>query len=119
MSNKTPFTSSLSCRVTSNVLPDIKPVINSFSPTSSIQGVHTVVYLYGNNFGNKNSKIGTSVVNFGSTSTYTKLPVSFYSSQEISFIVPSGATKGTYEITVSNLIFPYYLTSNSVTYTID
>jgi hypothetical protein len=116
MSNKIPFTSSLSCRLASNVFPDIKPIINSLSPTSSIQGVYTVVYLYGNNFGDKNSKIGTSVVNFGST--FTKLPVSFYSSQEISFVVPSNATKGTYEITVSNLHFPYYLTSNSITFTI-
>ena len=116
MSNKIPFTSSLSCRVASNVLPDITPVINYLSPTSSIQSVYTVVYLYGNNFGDKNSKIGTSVVNFGST--FTNLPISFYSSQEISFVVPINAIKGTYEITVSNLHFPFYLTSNSVTFTI-
>ena len=116
MSNKIPFTSSLSCRTASNVFPDIKPVINNLSPTSSKQGVYTVVYLHGNNYGDKNSKIGTSVVNFGST--YTNLPISFYSSQEISFVVPSKAAKGTYEITVSNLHFPYYLTSNSVTFTI-
>ena len=116
MSNKIPFTSSLSCRTGNSVVPDIKPVINNLSPTSSIHGVYTVVYLYGNNFADKNNRIGTSVVNFGST--YTKLPVSFHSSQEISFVVPSKAKKGTYKITVSNLHFPYFLTSNSVTYTI-
>lgn len=116
MSNKIPFSSSLSCRVASNVLPDIKPVINGLSSTSSEQGVYTVVYIYGNNFANKNSKIGRTVVNFGTI--YTNIPVSFYSSQEISFVVPITATKGTYEITVSNLHFPYYLTSNSVTFTI-
>lgn len=117
MSNKIPFTSALSCRVASNVLPDITPVINSLSPASSKHGVYTVIYLYGNNFVNKDSKIGTSVVNFGST--FTNLPISFYSSQEISFVVPSKASKGTYEITVSNLRLPYYLTSNSVTFTIN
>ena len=117
MSNKIPFTSSLSCRVASNVLPDITPIINSLSPTSSIQGVYTIIYLYGYNFGNKDSRIGTSVVNFGSS--YTKLPISFYSAQEISFVVPSNAPTGTYEITVSNLRLPYYLTSNSVTFTIN
>jgi len=116
MSNKIPFTSSLSCRTGNYVVPDIKPVINNLSPTSSEQGVYTVVYIYGNNFANKNSKIGTSVVNFGTI--YTNIPVSFYSSQEISFVVPINAPTGTYEITVSNLHFPYYLTSNSVTFTI-
>jgi hypothetical protein len=116
MSNKIPFTSSLSCRVASNVAPDIKPVINNLSSVSSKQGVYTVVHLYGNNFANKNSKIGTSVVNFGTT--HTNLPISFYSSQEISFVVPTRVKKGTYEINVRNLHFPYYLTSNSVTFTI-
>ena len=116
MSNKTPFTSSLSCRTASNILPDIKPVINSLTPSFSNQGVYTVVHLYGNNFGIKNSRIGRTVVNFGTF--YTNIPISFYSSQEISFVVPINATTGTYEITVSNLHFPYYLTSNSVTYTI-
>jgi hypothetical protein len=116
MSNKTPFTSSLSCRVASNVLPDIKPVINSLSPSFSNQGIYTIIYLYGNNFANKNSRIGRTVVNFGTF--YTNIPISFYSSQEISFVVPINAIKGIYEITVSNLQFPFYLTSNSVTYTI-
>jgi hypothetical protein len=116
MLTKIPTRVSFVCRKSSSILPDIKPVIQNLSVTSSAVGVYTVVYIYGFNFANTGSTIGTSVVNFGS---YTNLPVSFYSSQEISFIVPSIiAPIGNYSINVTNLNYPISLTSNSVSYTI-
>jgi len=100
-----------SCRKFKYLLfPNTSPVINSLSVYSS-SGTNTTVSVYGDNF-SLDGRNGTSVVNFGS---YT-VSVLFYSSQNISFQVPT-ATTGTYSVTVVNTSQnPLY--SNSVQYTI-
>lgn len=97
-----------SCRKFKYLLfPNTSPVINSLSVYSS----SGTVFVYGDNF-SLDGRNGTSVVNFGS---YT-VPVVFYSSQNISFQVPT-ATSGTYSVTVVNMSQnPLY--SNTVQYTI-
>ena len=47
------------------------------------------------------------------------LPISFYSSQEISFSVPTNAKPGNYTITVINTQNIAQLISNSAIYTIN
>ena len=97
-----------SCRKFKYLLfPNTSPVINSLSVYSSSGRV----FVYGDNF-SLDGRNGTSVVNFGS---YT-ISVVFYSSQNISFQVPT-ATTGIYSVTVVNTSQnPLY--SNTVQYTI-
>ena len=109
-----------------SVYPSFTPVIDSISIDSSIAGVYTVVYIRGSNFLPLCN--GNSYVNFGS---YTNLPIIFYNSFYISFVVPLDAPTGFYNIQVvnvynDNFALPVSQTysgklnySNSVTYTIN
>lgn len=113
------------CKGRKNVYPSFTPVINSISVTFSIAGIYTVVYISGSNF--LPTSNGDTYVNFGS---YTHLPIIFYSSFNISFIVPLNVPIGVYNITVVNVYndnfslpvkqsypgIPNY--SNSISYTI-
>ena len=106
--------------------PSFTPVINSISVNSSIKGVYTTVYIRGSNFLPLCN--GNSYVNFGS---YTNLPIVFYNSFYISFVVPLNASVGFYNIQVVNVYndnfsLPVSQTyagrlnySNSVEYTIN
>ena len=112
--SKVPINFPFVCRKSVNSVPDLTPVISNLSVYSSTATVYTIVYIYGNNF-SLYGTTGTSVVNFGN---YTNLPVSFFSSQELSFSVPQNAISGNYSITVMNVNYPLSLVSNSINYTI-
>jgi uncharacterized protein (TIGR03437 family) len=64
------------------------------STTKTISGQYSLVYISGVNF------LGTTYVNFGS---YTNIPITYYSSNNISFVVPLNALAGTYNVTVVNI----------------
>ena len=85
------------CKGRKSFYPSFTPVINSLSVTSSIIGVYTVVYINGSNFLPPCN--GDTYVNFGS---FTHLPITFYSSFNISFIIPLNAISGFYDVRVVN-----------------
>ena len=120
MTSKTPLLQPFLCRKSVPLIPDVTPIISNLSVDSSTEGLYTVVTIYGNNF-SLYGITGISVVDFVSTSKkqiFQNLPVSFYSSQQISFSVPLNALPDNYSITVVNKQYPISLTSNSVNYTI-
>lgn len=83
------------CRKYKGFYPSFNPVINSLSITSSHQEVYSLVYINGLNF-----LPGITYVNFGSLKN---LPITFYNSFNISFVVPLNATVGDYNVVVVNL----------------
>lgn len=85
------------CKGKKSVYPSFAPVINSISVTSNAFGIYTVVYINGSNFLPPCN--GDTYVNFG---PYTHLPIIFYSSFNISFVVPLNAPVGLYNIRVVN-----------------
>jgi len=107
------------------VYPSFKPTINNLSTTNSIAGNYMMVYINGTNF--LPPCYGTTYVNFGS---FQQLPITFYSSFNISFVVPLNAVAGTYNIQVVNIYNGNFSPSvnqsypgiqnysNSITYTI-
>lgn len=119
--SKVPISVPFVCRKSINFTPNLTPVISNLSIFSSPSGIYTTVYIYGNNFSTY-GRIGTSVVNFveinNNNTSYNNLPVSFYSSQKISFIVPLSAQPGNYKISVVNQNNQISLISNSMNYTI-
>jgi hypothetical protein len=120
MTSKTPLLEPFLCRKSVPLIPDVTPFISNLSRDSSTQGIYTIVTIYGNNF-SLYGITGISVVDFVSTSkkqSFQNLPVSFYSSQQISFSIPLNAFPDNYSITVVNKQYPISLTSNSVNYTI-
>lgn len=113
------------CRRPVATYPQFAPIINTLSVTQSVQGVYSVVYINGLNF--LPPCYGTTYVNFGQ---YTNIPIVFYSSSSLSFIVPIKATIGSYNVTLVNIYNGNYSPevnnsyrgklnySGSVTYTI-
>ena len=105
--------------------PSFTPVINTLSKISSVNGVYSIVYINGLNF--LPSCNGTTFVNFGS---FKNLPITFYSSFNISFVVQLNAPPGIYNVVVVNIYNGNYSPqvnesypgiqnySNSITYTI-
>ena len=89
-------TKQIKCRLYKSVLPSFTPIINNLSVTSSIAGQYSLVYINGNNFFTN----AITYINFGS---YTNIPITFYSSFNISFVVPLNAPPGIYNVTVVNL----------------
>lgn len=98
-----------------NSYPDLTPRIDYFFPDSSTAGVYTNVYLTGINFSNF-SVTGYSTINFGS---YKKIPVSYLSSFNISFVVPIDAPPGIYNVQVVNNVYPTSLYSNVLQFTLN
>ncbi len=92
--------------------PNFNPQILNLSKNTSASNEYTQVTITGYNF-SFGSTIGRSTVNFGS---YVNLPVTFYGSTAISFVVPINAVPGNYSIQVVNLLYPTSLYSNQVTY---
>jgi hypothetical protein len=82
------------CRKYSGGYPSFTPIINGLSVTTCSKGVYTLVYVYGTNFLPNNTYI-----NFGS---FTNLSVIFYNSFTISFVVPSKAGAGSYNVVAIN-----------------
>jgi hypothetical protein len=86
------------CKNRKKMYPSFTPVIDRLSVNSSPIGVYTVVHITGSNFLPPCN--GDTYVNFGS---YTHLPITFYSSFNISFVVPLDAVAGLYNIRVVNI----------------
>ena len=83
------------CKLSKGFLPSFTPEIYSLSVNNSVAGEYSVVNITGNNF----LPNGTTYVNFGG---YQNISVSYYSSNNISFVVPSNAPAGSYNIIVVN-----------------
>ena len=101
------------CRKYNGFLPNKNPVISSLSNYTSTNGIYIIVYINGQNF----TPYGSSV-NFG---LYKSLPIVFYNSFCISFVVPN-VPVGNYNIQVTSNnnsnYNPALLYSNTVSYTI-
>ena len=89
-------TTQVKCRKNNQSYPSFAPVISSLSITESVAGKYTVVYILGYNFFSN----GTTYVNFGQ---YKNIPITFYSSNNISFVIPLQATTGIYNVVVVNI----------------
>ena len=99
----------VTCRLYKPLLPSFKPIINNLSVTTSIAGQYSLVYINGNNF----LPNAITYVNFGS---YTSIPITFYSSFNISFVVPLNATAGNYNVVVVNIYNGQFSPSVNTTY---
>jgi len=84
------------CRKYKGFYPSFAPVISSLSITTSVAGQYALVYIFGYNF----LPNGSTYVNFGQ---YKNIPITFYSSNNISFVVPIQAQSGTYNVVVVNI----------------
>lgn len=102
------------CRKIVSKYPKFTPVIFSLSQTSSVKGVYSVVYINGSNF--LPSSIGTTYVNFGA---YTNLPIIYFNSTTISFVVPLNAKAGNYSVVVVNVYNGNFSPQVNNTYTGD
>jgi len=91
--------------------PSFTPVIDSLSVTTSAAGAYSLVYITGNNF--QPPPIGTTYVNFGS---YKKLPITYFSTNSISFVVPVDAIAGDYSVIVVNVYNGNFSTPVNNTY---
>ena len=78
--------------------PPFAPTIDSLSVTSSGAGTYSLVYIYGANF--LPPCYGNTYVNFG---PFKQLPITFYSTSSISFVVPLNAQAGIYKVVVVNI----------------
>lgn len=95
--------------------PNTSPVIYSQTPAQSVLGDYTLCYINGLNFSKENTT-GNSTVTFGSI---RNIPVTFYSSLNLSFVVPNNLVAGTYPVqVVNNNYFPSTTYSNIVNYTL-
>ena len=101
-------------------LPNLKPIIYSLSTYISKINAYTVVYIRGANF----FPFGTTHVSFG---PLRNIPVTYYSSYNISFTLPQTRSNpilsGTYSVQVTsandtNNLFPVTVYSNKVLYTL-
>ena len=86
------------CRKISKKYPAFTPVIFSLSITSSKNNSYSVVYINGSHF--LPTCIGSTYVNFGQ---YTNLPITYFSSNFLSFVVPLNAKVGNYSVVVVNV----------------
>jgi hypothetical protein len=89
-------TTQITCRLYKSLLPSFTPVISNLSVTSSAAGQYSLVYINGNNF----FPNGITYVNFG---PFKNIPVVYYSSFNISFVVPLNAAVGNYNVVVVNI----------------
>jgi hypothetical protein len=107
-------TEQTTCRKYKSFLPNITPAIYSLSSTVSVPREYALVYINGQNFTPNNLS-----VTFG---TITNIPIVFYSSFSISFLVPLYVSEGTYGVQVvannNNTLMSGLLYSNTVNYTI-
>jgi hypothetical protein len=100
------------CRKFFETFPNLTPEIYSFSTYYSNNGNYTIVYVTGKNF-----IINNTYIKFGNT----RIPVSFVSSQNISFVVQN-FEEGDYSVNAVNLIYyspqykPAILYSNTIDY---
>lgn len=88
--------SSRKCRKSKGFLPSFTPVLSNLSVTTSLSGIYSLVYVNGYNF----LPNGTTFIKFGNIGY---LPITYYSSFNISFVVPLNATPGNYDVSVVNI----------------
>jgi hypothetical protein len=100
-----------SCRKISNTYPSFTPSIYSLSVSSSASGMYSIVYVDGANF--LPAVYGTTYVKFG---TKYNLPITFYSPNQLSFVVPLDAVIGTYNVFVINVYNSNFSPAVNVTY---
>jgi hypothetical protein len=113
--NKIKVPSTVKCRKYKYQYPDLSPVIYQIYPDTSILGDYTIVSVLGNNFSLDGSN-GYSTVSFGDIK---KIPVTFLSSENLSFVVPViDVVAGSYNVQIVNNIYPTSLYSNMITYTL-
>lgn len=93
-----PNTNNGRLKATSAGYPSFAPTINNLSVTSSPINTYSLVYITGTNF--LPPVYGNTYVNFGS---YKQLPITFYSTGSISFVVPMDAPIGNYNVIVVNV----------------
>lgn len=84
------------CRKYKGFYPSFTPEIGYMSVTTSVAGKYSFVSLSGQNF----LPNGTTYVNFGG---YTNIPVTYGSSFNIAFVVPTVAIAGSYNVVVVNV----------------
>jgi hypothetical protein len=107
--------STVSCRKYQKLPPNIVPVILQVVPEQSILGSYVVAHIIGYNF-SLGGPLGYSTVTFGNI---TNIPITFFSSLNISFVVPViDVTDGIYNVRVVNNRYPAVLRSNLVPYTL-
>ena len=115
MSSKIPST--VNARKYKYSYPNTSPIIYSLSITESVLGDYTICYISGENF-SKSNTTGNSTVTFGNIEN---IPVTFFSSLNISFVVPflHLTPNTTYSVqVVNNNYFPSTTYSNLVNYTL-
>ena len=78
--------------------PSFAPTINSLSVSSSVSGVYSSVTINGSNF--LPPCYSKTYINFG---PFKQLPIVFYSTSTISFVVPLNANSGTYTVQAVNI----------------
>jgi hypothetical protein len=84
------------CRKYNGFLPNFTPIICSLSRNTSVSGSYTSIRIRGTNF----LPNGTTYINFGS---FNRLPIVYYSSFDISFVIPVNAPPGIYNIVAVNI----------------
>ena len=111
------------CRKFKGFYPSFTPSLNNLSVTTSLVGNYTEVYINVSNF----LPNGTTFIKFGN---YGYLPATYYSSFNLSFVVPLDAVPGNYSVSIVNLYngnfsspvnqtYPGVLNfSNTITYTL-
>jgi len=88
--------SARNCRKFKVGYPSFTPILYNLSTTSSPSGNYSFVYVNGTNF----LPNGTTFIKFGN---YGYLPVTYYSSFNLSFVVPLNAIVGNYQVQVVNV----------------
>ena len=83
------------CKLAKGFLPSFTPEIYSLSVYTSLAGAYSFVGINGSNF----LPNGITTVNFGS---YKNIPVTYSSSFNISFVVPTSLLAGNYNVVVIN-----------------
>jgi len=108
--------STVKCRKIRKHTPNIIPVILQIIPEQSVLGAYVIARILGYNF-SLGGPLGYSTVTFGKI---TNIPVTFYSSFNISFVIPVSLdlTVGIYKVQVVNIRSPVALYSNRVHYTL-
>lgn len=89
-------TTTRKCRKYSGFYPSFAPVLDTLSITSASSDSYNLVYVTGRNFLPNN----TTFVKFGVDHC---LPITYYSSFNISFVIPQHLHKGDYYVQVVNL----------------
>ena len=83
------------CNPNNSSYPNFAPSIYNLNVSTSVAGAYTVVHIIGDNF--LPPVYGITYVNFG---IFTNIPIIFYSTFNISFVVPQDAVATTYPYNV-------------------